>query len=69
MDGPDYPQDDHPVPASKVPSLIHDYRAQREAWREQARNLARMREEVLSAADHEAKDIVSAPGPTSGAFC
>ena len=60
MDGPDYPQDDHPVTASKVPSLIHDYRAQREAWREQARNLARMREEVLSAADHEAKDIVSA---------
>ena len=60
MDGPDYLQDDHPVPASKVPSLIHDYRAQREAWREQARNLARMREEVLSAADHEAKDIVSA---------
>jgi hypothetical protein len=60
MAGPDYPQDDHPVAASKVPSLIHDYRAQREAWREQARNLARMREEVLSAADHEAKDIVSA---------
>ncbi len=60
MSGPDYPQDDQPVTPSKVPSLIQDYRAQREAWREQARNLARMREEVLSAADREAKDIVSA---------
>ena len=60
MSGPDYPQDDQPGTPSKVPSLIHDYRAQRDAWREQARNLARMREEVLAAADHEAKDIVSA---------
>lgn len=57
---PDYPQDEQPGPVSKVPSLIHDYRAQREAWREQARNLARMREEVLAAADHEARGIVSA---------
>ena len=57
---PEYPQDEQPGPVSKVPSLIHDYRAQREAWREQARNLARMREEVLSAADHEARGIVSA---------
>ena len=56
----DYPQDEQPEPVSKVPSLIHDYRAQREAWREQARNLARMREEVLAAADHEARGIVSA---------
>ena len=55
----DYPQDEQPEPISKVPSLIHDYRAQREAWREQARNLARMREEVLAAADHEARGIVS----------
>src|SRR5262245_21943400 len=60
MAGTDYPQDDVPGTASKVPSLINDSRAQREAWREQALNLARMREEVLSAADHEAKDIVSA---------
>ena len=57
---PEYPQDEQPGPVSKVPSLIHDYRAQREAWREQARNLARMREEVLTAADHEARGIVSA---------
>jgi hypothetical protein len=55
------PQDEqHVGTASKVPSLIHDYRAQREAWREQARNLARMREEVLAAADQEARGIVSA---------
>ena len=60
---PDYPQDEHgpggPGKDSRVPSLIHDYRAQREAWREQARNLARMREEVLAAADHEARGIVA----------
>lgn len=61
MDHPENPQDEQqPGTASKVPSLIHDYRAQREAWREQARNLARMREEVLAAADHEARGIVSA---------
>ena len=59
MDGPDYPQDERPGTSNGVPALIHDYRAQREAWREQARNLARMREEVLTAADREAKDIVS----------
>jgi hypothetical protein len=59
MDGPDYPQDERPGTSNNVPGLIHDYRAQREAWREQARNLARMREEVLTAADREAKDIVS----------
>lgn len=70
MDHRDYAQDEQqagtagPEPvnrgsASKFPSLIHDYRAQREAWREQARNLARMREEVLAAADHEARGIVS----------
>jgi hypothetical protein len=55
------PRDEQQVgTVSKVPSLIHDYRAQREAWREQARNLARMREEVLAAADQEARGIVSA---------
>jgi hypothetical protein len=69
MDQPDYPQDEQQSGmaspekaspgASRVPSLIHDYRAQRDAWREQARNLARMREEVLAAADHEARGIVS----------
>src|SRR5687768_17247003 len=65
MDHRNYPQDEQqpgtarPEPASRVPSLIHDYRAQRDAWREQARNLARMREEVLAAADHEARGIVS----------
>ena len=70
MDHRDHPQDEQqagtagpepvsPGSASKFPSLIHDYRAQREAWREQARNLARMREEVLAAADHEARGIVS----------
>lgn len=60
MDGPDHPQDEQPGTTNNVPALIHDYRAQREAWREQARNLARMREEVLAAADREARDIVSA---------
>src|SRR5262245_14338577 len=68
MDRPDYPQDEQPGIAagpaagaeSNVPSLIHDYKAQRAAWRAQARNLARMREEGLAAADHEARDIVSA---------
>jgi len=59
MDGSDYPQDERRVATGKVPSLIHDYRAQRDAWREQARNLARMREEVLTAADREAHDIVT----------
>jgi hypothetical protein len=55
------PRDEQQIgTVSKVPSLIHDYRAQREAWREQARNLARMREEVLAAADQEARGIVSA---------
>jgi hypothetical protein len=60
MNGPDYPQDDKPGTTNNVPGLIHDYRAQRDAWREQARNLARMREEVLSAADREARGIVTA---------
>jgi len=59
MNGSDYPQDERRVATGKVPSLIHDYRAQRDAWREQARNLARMREEVLTAADREAHDIVT----------
>ena len=59
MDGPDYPQEQRPGTPNNVPSLIHDYRAQRDAWREQARNLARMREEVLADADREAKDIVT----------
>src|SRR5688572_33400238 len=58
MDRPDNPQDEKPG-TRNVPALIHDYRAQRDAWREQARNLARMREEVLTAADREAHDIVS----------
>jgi hypothetical protein len=60
MDHKDPQDEQHAGAVSKVPSLIHDYRAQREAWREQARNLARMREEVLAAADHEARGIVSA---------
>ena len=64
MDGPDYPQPEQrgttgTGKTGRVPSLIHDYRAQRDAWREQARNLARMREEVLAAADREAQDIVT----------
>ena len=59
MDASDYPQDERRGATGKVPSLIHDYRAQRDAWREQARNLARMREEVLTAADREAHDIVT----------
>ena len=57
------PSDDAQDPApgpSNVPALINDYRAQRDAWRAQARGLARMREEVLAAADREARDIVTA---------
>jgi hypothetical protein len=57
------PSDDAHDPApgpSHVPALINDYRAQRDAWRAQARGLARMREEVLAAADREARDIVTA---------
>ena len=60
MDRPDHPEDEKPGTTNTVPALIHDYRAQRDAWREQARNLARMREEVLAAADREARDIVTA---------
>jgi hypothetical protein len=60
MDRPNYPEDEKPGTTNTVPALIHDYRAQRDAWREQARNLARMREEVLAAADREARDIVTA---------
>lgn len=57
------PSDDAQDPApgpSNVPALINDYRAQRDAWRAQAGGLARMREEVLAAADREARDIVTA---------
>ena len=60
MDRPDHPEDEKPGTTNTVPALIHDYRAQRDAWRQQARNLARMREEVLAAADREARDIVTA---------
>ena len=42
------------------PTLINDYRAQREAWQAHDRRLARLREEVLSAADREAQDILAA---------
>jgi len=45
---------------SNVPALINDYRAQMDAWRAQRRGLDRMREEVLAAADREARDIVTA---------
>ena len=57
------PSDDAQDPApgpSNVPPLINDYRAQRDAWRAQARGLARMREDVLAANDREARDIVTA---------
>ena len=57
------PSDDAKDPAmgpSHVPALINDYRAQRDAWRAQARGLARMREDVLAAADREAREIVTA---------
>jgi hypothetical protein len=52
-------EDPAPGP-SHVPALINDYRAQRDAWRAQARGLARMREDVLAAADREAREIVTA---------
>lgn len=43
----------------KVPSLIDDYRTQREAWRAQARDLVKLREQVLAAAGCEARQIVA----------
>lgn len=55
----DHPRDPTPGPP-KVPALINDYRAQRDAWRAQARDLARLREQVLAAADREARDIAAA---------
>jgi hypothetical protein len=52
-------EDPAPGP-SHVPALINDYRAHRDAWRAQARGLARMREDVLAAAEREAREIVTA---------
>lgn len=43
-----------------VPDLINDYRKQQDAWSHQARELARLRAEVLAAAEREAAGIVTA---------
>lgn len=42
-----------------VPALLNDYRALQEAVREHMQGLVRVREEVLQAADREARSIVS----------
>src|SRR5215212_2413066 len=41
-----------------VPDLIVDYRQQQDAWTRQALELARLRGEVLAAAEREAADLV-----------
>lgn len=46
--------------SSNLPALVQDYRAQRDEWRAQTRNLVRMREELLAAADRESGEIVAA---------
>jgi hypothetical protein len=45
---------------SSVLALIDDYRAQQEAWRAKAHDLARMRDALRAAADREARAIVAA---------
>ncbi len=45
---------------SGVPGLIDQYRQQRKAWLAQADELVRLRDEVRSAAEREAMDIVTA---------
>lgn len=57
MAPPDPPRPDPDTPP--VPELVNDYRAQLDAIRTQARDLARMRAEVLSAADRESQAIVT----------
>ena len=70
----DFVYDDHLVPKpamsdqvppargsqTGVPDLIDDYRKQQDAWSHQARELARLRAEVLAAAEREAAGIVTA---------
>jgi hypothetical protein len=52
--------DDRPAPhGSEIRSLISDYRAQREAWRAKAQDLARMRDSLRVAAGREAQTIVA----------
>jgi hypothetical protein len=46
------------LPSASVPDLIDDYRQEQQAVRLHARELARLRGEVLSAADREAAEIV-----------
>jgi hypothetical protein len=45
--------------ASNVPSLIDEYRAQEDAHRAQARELARLQQEVFTTAAREASEVVS----------
>jgi hypothetical protein len=52
--------DESPPERSRFPALIEDYRAQRSAWRAQARSLAQMRADVVATADVEARGIVAA---------
>ena len=52
--------DDRPAQhVAKIGSLISDYRAQREAWRAKAQDLARMRDNLRTAAGREAQTIVA----------
>ena len=53
------PDPPHSHPDAAVPDMVHDYRAQLDALRSQARDLARMRADVLAAADRESQAIVT----------
>src|SRR4030095_4836153 len=47
-------------PRPPVPDLIERYRVRRDAWIAQADEVARLRDEVRSAAEREAMEIVTA---------
>jgi len=53
------PDPPHSHPDAAVPDMVNDYRAQLDALRSQARDLARMRADVLAAADRESQAIVT----------
>jgi hypothetical protein len=53
------PEDLSPTDSASVSNLADDYRRRQEAWRAQATDLARMRAEVLNAAEKEAASIVT----------
>jgi hypothetical protein len=60
MAPPDTPRTDPPDSPSSVPDLVTDYRSQVDVLRAQARNVALMRADVLSAAARESQAIVAA---------